>query len=308
MYITPGGRIIDTFTKHTQPDIILIRKPSIVVNLSYIMALAIETLDLSNTTGAYFAPASIIRHANNVIHISGQIGITKGGHVPADYESQIHLALLNICNIIIAAGGTIKDIAKMTGFIVNYDHTSRKHVRHIRRFLSGHRPALTLIPISQLAFPTLLIEIDAVVVCSRVPPIPRYPTNIPTSASVDVIIIGAGLAGLSAAHEVTMAGLSCVVLEARDRVGGKTWSKPLHDGNGIVEFGAAWINDVDQIKMINLVRKFGLQVIEQNTTGNVAFENIDGSVSSFPYGGLPRVSQSRSQLSFDFLTWSYLVV
>ena len=72
----------------------------------------------------------------------------------------------------------------------------------------------------------------------------RTPTE-----TTDVVIIGAGLAGLTAARDILASGLSCIILEARDRVGGKTWSLPLPDGNGTVDLGAAWINDVNQTQV-----------------------------------------------------------
>lgn len=255
------------------------------------MAPLVETLDLSNTTKVYHSPATVTRADARTIHVSGQVGATVSGHVPADYESQIHLALLNLRKIIIAAGATVSDIAKLTVYIVNYDPARRKHTRHIQRFLRGHRPAITLVPVAQLAAPAWLFEIDAVIACpDQTQPIPRAPSAQGQSEVMDVAIIGAGLAGLSAAQEVLQAGLSCVVLEARDRVGGKTWSQPMEDGKGVIELGAAWINDVNQTKMIGLVRKFGLETIEQNTTGNCVLQNTDGSVSPFPYGELPKVT------------------
>jgi monoamine oxidase len=57
---------------------------------------------------------------------------------------------------------------------------------------------------------------------------------------VRVIVAGAGLAGLSAARELTRAGAEVVVLEARDRVGGRVWSRELDNG-AIVEMGAEYL-------------------------------------------------------------------
>lgn len=113
---------------------------------------------------------------------------------------------------------------------------------------------------------------------------------------VDVVVIGAGLAGLTAADEVRRAGLSCVVLEARDRVGGKTWSAPLagngneDGGKGVhVDLGAAWLNDTNQSRVIALARRFGAELVEQNTRGRCALQDFDGRCSAFPYGELPGV-------------------
>ena len=55
-----------------------------------------------------------------------------------------------------------------------------------------------------------------------------------------VIVVGAGVAGLTAADAARCAGAEVVVLEARDRVGGRTWSVPF--GPGAIDLGAAWIH------------------------------------------------------------------
>ena len=41
----------------------------------------------------------------------------------------------------------------------------------------------------------------------------------------DVIVVGAGISGLVAAREVRFAGLRCTVVEARDRIGGRIWTR-----------------------------------------------------------------------------------
>ena len=56
----------------------------------------------------------------------------------------------------------------------------------------------------------------------------------------DVVIVGAGLAGLTAARELVQAGVSVVVLEARDRVGGRTYTRPSSDGT-LLDLGGQWI-------------------------------------------------------------------
>lgn len=59
-------------------------------------------------------------------------------------------------------------------------------------------------------------------------------------AEVDVCVVGAGFAGLTAALRVSQSGRSVLVLEARDRVGGRTWTD-VRDGGITVDRGGAWI-------------------------------------------------------------------
>src|SRR4051794_28299811 len=51
-----------------------------------------------------------------------------------------------------------------------------------------------------------------------------------TVAEADVVIVGAGLAGLCAARDLVAAGKSVIVLESRDRAGGRVYGMPLGDG------------------------------------------------------------------------------
>jgi monoamine oxidase len=55
----------------------------------------------------------------------------------------------------------------------------------------------------------------------------------------DVVVVGAGFAGLTAARQIASAGHSVMVLEARDRVGGRAWNHDLGGGQ-VSERGAAF--------------------------------------------------------------------
>ena len=252
------------------------------------MASDVRSIDVGNSYAAYYAAATTTT-ATETIHVSGQPGSTKDGTLPTDYASQVCLALVNIHKIILAANASISDIIKLNLYIVNYDSKNRLHAKPLRRFLGKHRPAVTLIPVQKLAFDGWLFEVDAVLAKNSAPPvIPQGPTTGPATETFDVVVIGAGLAGLTAARDIIKAGLSCLVLEARDRVGGRTYTQKLKDG-GIVDLGAAWINDTNQSHMIELARSLNLELIEQNTTGNVVLLDDDGTSKPFPYGELPPV-------------------
>ncbi|EXJ72099.1 uncharacterized protein A1O5_04603 [Cladophialophora psammophila CBS 110553] len=104
----------------------------------------------------------------------------------------------------------------------------------------------------------------------------------------DVVIVGAGLSGLQAALTVHHERLSYLVLEARDRVGGKTLT--LRSSEGVVksDLGAAWINDSNQSRMWELAKDLGLHTYVQNTQGDVVVQDFDGKLVKFPYGDVPK--------------------
>jgi predicted NAD/FAD-dependent oxidoreductase len=73
---------------------------------------------------------------------------------------------------------------------------------------------------------------------------------------VRAVVVGAGLAGLVAADELVRGGVEVVVLEARDRVGGRVWSQRLPNG-AVVEMGAEYILP-GNTEVLGLVDRFGL--------------------------------------------------
>ncbi len=75
--------------------------------------------------------------------------------------------------------------------------------------------------------------------------------------TVDVVVVGAGIAGLTAARELTKAGKSVVVLEARDRVGGRMVRQSVADG-GWVDLGGQWVGPT-QDRLLALADELGVK-------------------------------------------------
>ena len=76
------------------------------------------------------------------------------------------------------------------------------------------------------------------------------------AAAADVVVVGAGLAGLTAASRLVDAGAEVVVLEARDRVGGRTLTLPAADGT-LIDHGGHWIGP-NQHRIAALAERLGV--------------------------------------------------
>jgi len=77
----------------------------------------------------------------------------------------------------------------------------------------------------------------------------------------DVLVIGAGAAGLAAAAELARAGLSVLVVEARDRIGGRCYTRRLPGVPVPVELGAEFIHGRPQATFA-LLREFGIAAVD----------------------------------------------
>lgn len=94
----------------------------------------------------------------------------------------------------------------------------------------------------------------------------------------DVVIVGAGAAGLTTANELKKAGLSVAVLEARDRVGGRLWTDVI-DG-AMLEIGGQWISP-DQTALIETVDELGLDTFSRYREGDSVYVGPDGVAHRF---------------------------
>ena len=114
----------------------------------------------------------------------------------------------------------------------------------------------------------------------------------------DVVVVGGGLSGLSAARTIAHAGHSVIVLEARERVGGRTWNRPI-TGGAYIDAGAEFVGPTqDRIKA--LAKAVGVETFPTYNSGSNVYWK-DGKRETYAASGPTGVAPPDPTLLPDIL-------
>jgi pseudooxynicotine oxidase len=111
---------------------------------------------------------------------------------------------------------------------------------------------------------------------------------------LDAIVIGGGFAGVAAARELTIAGLDCTLIEARDRLGGRTWYRDW-DGDAI-EMGGGWVHWHQPHAWAELTR-----------AGQGIGKSDPGELTSWTVGGERRTGSPEERHAIALRAWDRFV-
>jgi 2-iminobutanoate/2-iminopropanoate deaminase len=101
-----------------------------------------------------------IRGNERILVLSGQVGMREDGTIPEDPLEQIDLAFENVSRNLRAANMDVKDIIKLTYYLVGEIDTAKRREVVLSK-LEGHQPCSTLLYVAALASPAFRVEIDA---------------------------------------------------------------------------------------------------------------------------------------------------
>jgi len=130
------------------------------------VAVADLETEFLNSSQAFSQVATVTSNGVKTIYVSGQVGI-QDGEVPDDFARQVDIVFSNMAMQLEAAGASMQDVIKLTGFIVDisdervaaYSQTRSQHFS-----AENPPPASTLIGVSGLVFSALQVEVEAIAV------------------------------------------------------------------------------------------------------------------------------------------------
>ena len=92
-----------------------------------------------------------------------------------------------------------------------------------------------------------------------------------------IIVIGAGIAGITAAQKLQAQGYQVIILEGRDRIGGRIWTD---NSLGFpLDLGAAWIHTIDGNPLSPLVKQFGIETVISDIESQWIYKDVSQLLS-----------------------------
>lgn len=120
---------------------------------------------------------------------------------------------------------------------------------------------------------------------------------------IDVVVIGAGFAGIAAARDLVEAGRGVVVLEARDRIGGRTWWREIPGTGVMAEYGGMFFSRATQPNLAREIERYGVAVLpgvepemlawidgDRRDEGTETIDRIQGKLASSNLGEAIRIT------------------
>lgn len=126
----------------------------------------------------------------------------------------------------------------------------------------------------------------AAVATPALTPVASAATRVAEAADWDVVVIGAGFAGITAARELRARGKRVLVLEARDRIGGRTWTDTY--GGRLIERGGTWVEPTQPYLGAELTR-YSLALEEDEPISTTWLPTPSGPRQFTPEDGFGRI-------------------
>ncbi len=106
------------------------------------------------------------------VYVSGQVGVSPEGHLPADFAGQCHQAISNVEAVLNEAGMGLSNIIKMSFYLVRReDMGGLVEVR--KAMLDGVQPAITTVFVAGLVEPEWLVEVEAIASAAKRKPVQK---------------------------------------------------------------------------------------------------------------------------------------